>query len=78
MPEPVFASERVILKLWIDGFGDLVSADVEKTELPQAYSGTAAAAFRTPHFVRGEIDGHRAGIMMGIETSYGTGSAPAS
>jgi len=74
---PVFASGTVILKLWIDELGDVVSVDVEKTDLPQAYSKTAVAAFRNLRFVPGEIDGRHVGVMMRIEVSYGAGSSPA-
>jgi hypothetical protein len=74
----VFASETVILMLWADELGEAVSVHVEKTELPQAYSRTAVAAFGKLHFIREEIDGGRAAVMMRIGASYGAGSAPAS
>ena len=74
---PVFASGTVILKLWINELGHVVSVDVEKTDLPQAYSKTAVAAFRNLRFAPGEIDGRHVGVMMRIEVSYGGGSSPA-
>lgn len=73
---PVFASGTVILKLWIDELGDVIAVDVEKTDLPVAYSKTAVAAFRNVHFVPGEVDGRHVGVMMRIEVTYGAGSRP--
>jgi TonB family protein len=70
---PVFASGTVILKLWINELGDVISVDVEKTDLPEAYSRTAVAAFRNLRFVPGEVNGRRVGTMMRIEVAYGDG-----
>jgi hypothetical protein len=67
---PVYASGTLILKLWIDELGDVISVDVEKTDLPEAYSRTAVAAFKNVRFVPGEINGRRVGTMMSIEVSY--------
>jgi TonB family protein len=74
---PVFASGTVVLKLWINELGDVVSVDVEKSDLPEAYTKTAVAAFGNIRFVPGEVDGRRVGTMMRIEVIYGAGSRPA-
>jgi TonB family protein len=73
---PIFASGTVILKLWINELGDVVSVDVEKTDLPEAYSRTAAAAFKNLHFVPGEVNGRPVATMIRIEVSYDDGSKP--
>jgi TonB family protein len=73
---PVFASGTVILKLWINELGDVISVDVEKTDLPEAYSRTAVAAFKNLRFVPGEINRRRVGTMMRIEVAYGGGPMP--
>ena len=73
----MFASGTVVLKLWINELGDVVSVDVEKSDLPEAYTKTAVAAFGNIRFVPGEVDGRRVGTMMRIEVIYGAGSRPA-
>ena len=67
---PIPASGTIILKLWISEFGEVVSADVEKTDLPEIFSRTAVAAFRSLPFVPGEINGRRVGTIMRIEVIY--------
>lgn len=73
---PVFASGTIILKLWISELGDVISVDVEKTDLPEIFSRTAVAAFRNLRFVPGEINGQPVGTMMRIEVTYDDGRKP--
>jgi outer membrane biosynthesis protein TonB len=73
---PIAASGTIILKLWISEFGDVVSADVEKTDLPELFSRTAVAAFRNLRFVPGEIDGRRVRTVMRIEVIYSDNLKP--
>ena len=72
----VDASGTIILKLWINELGDVISVDVEKTDLPEIFSQTAVAAFRHLHFVPGELNGQRVGTMMRIEITYDDGRRP--
>jgi TonB family protein len=73
---PIFASGKVILKLWINEFGNVISVDVEKSEMPEAVSASAAAAFAKLRFVPGEINGRPVGSMMRIEVTYDDGTGP--
>jgi TonB family protein len=73
---PVFASGTIILKLWISELGDVISVDVEKTDLPEIFSRTAVAAFRNLRFVPGELNGKRVGTVMRIEVTYDDGRKP--
>ena len=73
---PVYATGTVILKLWISELGDVISVDVEKTDLPETYARTAAEAFRKVRFVPGEINGRRVGTMVRIEVTYDDGQEP--
>jgi len=70
---PVIASGTIILKLWINELGDVVAAEVETTDLPEAFSATAVAAFSGLRFTPGEIDGRPVATMMKIEVSYSDG-----
>lgn len=67
---PMFTSGTIVLKLWISELGNVVSVEVEKTDLPEIFSKTAVAAFTRLRFVPGEIDGRRVGTMMRIEIIY--------
>lgn len=73
---PILASGTIILKLWINELGDVISVDVEKTDLPDIFTRTAVAAFEQLHFVPGELNGQRVGTMMRIEISYDDGRRP--
>jgi TonB family protein len=69
-------SGKVILKLWIDEQGKVDSVEVESSNLPEALSGTTAAAFGNLHFVPGEIEGRRVRTLMRIEVVYVDGKRP--
>jgi TonB family protein len=73
---PIFASGKVILKIWINERGIVDSVDVEKSDLAAAISATAAAAFGRLRFVPGEINGRPVGTMMRIEVTYDDGTRP--
>ncbi len=67
---PSFDSGKVILKLWINELGAVTSTEVELSEVPEAVSALAAAAFAKLRFVPGEINGRPVGVMMRIEVTY--------
>lgn len=74
---PSIPSGRVIVKLWINERGKVASAEVEKSELPEAISASAAAAFGNVRFEPGQLNGRPVGAMMRIEVIYFDGAAPA-
>lgn len=74
--KPIVASGTIILKLWINELGNVISVDVEKTDLPEIFSRAAVAAFEHLHFVPGELNGQRVGTMMRIEITYDDGRRP--
>ena len=67
---PIFGSGKVILKLWINELGAVISVDLEESDVPEAVSATAVAAFGKLRFVPGEINGRPVGAMMRIEVTY--------
>jgi outer membrane biosynthesis protein TonB len=73
---PIFASGKVILKIWINELGIVKSVDIEKSDLPEAISATAAAAFGKLRFIPGEINGRPVGSSMRVEVTYGDGTRP--
>lgn len=73
---PSIPSGKVILKLWINEFGYVASAEVEKSELPEAISASAAAAFGKLRFEPGQINGRPVGTVMRIEVIYYDGAGP--
>ena len=73
----IVASGRMILKLWIDESGEVVDVDIEKTDLPAAFSRTAQAAFKRLRFTPGERGGVRVGSVMRIEVNYDDGRVAA-
>ena len=73
---PVFASGKVILKIWINELGKVNSVEVEKSDLPEAITKTAVAAFGRLSFLPGEILGRPVGTVMRIEVTYDEGARP--
>jgi TonB family protein len=67
---PVFTAGKVILKLWINESGDVISVDLEESNVPETISATAAAAFAKLRFVPGEIHGRPVRTTMRIEVTY--------
>jgi TonB family protein len=72
----IAASGTVVLKLWINELGDVVSVDVEQTDLPEIFSRTAAAAFKRLRFTPGERDGLPVGTLLRIEVRFDQGRTP--
>jgi hypothetical protein len=70
---PTFAAGTITLAIWISELGNVVSVDVEKTDLPQAYAKMAAEAFRALRYVPGEINGRPVAATMRIEVLYNDG-----
>ena len=64
----------VILKLWIGETGNIVSVEIEESQVPAAAAAAAAEAFAKLRFAPGEIDGRAVGSIMRIEVTYETRS----
>jgi hypothetical protein len=73
---PAIPSGKIILKLWINELGNVASAEVEKSELPESMSASAAAAFGKLRFEPGQINGRPVGTLMRIEVIYYDGVEP--
>jgi TonB family protein len=69
----MLAAGTIILKLWINEHGEVISVEVEKSEVPELVSGSAVAAFRLLRFEPGELNGRRVGSVMKIEITYDDG-----
>jgi hypothetical protein len=67
---PMVASGSVILKLWISERGEVISVEIEKTDLPEVLARAAAEAFGRSRFLPGEINGRRVASVMRIEVNY--------
>jgi len=61
---------KVVLKVWIDALGNVVSVDVEQSNLPPAVSALAVEAFGKVRYVPGEIDGRSVGAQLKVEVVY--------
>lgn len=73
---PLIASGRIILKLWISDLGEVVEVQIEKTNMPLAFSRVAIAGFKRLRFTPGLRDGHPVGSTMRIEVTYDDGRMP--
>lgn len=67
---PIVASGKLVAVLWIDDGGKVARAEVERTDLPEAFVHAAIAAFLRTRFLPGERDGRPVGSIMRIEASY--------
>ena len=67
---PIVASGKIVLKLWISDLGEVSAVEIEKSEMPEAFSRQAVAAFKRLRFLPGERDGVRVGSIMRIEVKY--------
>jgi hypothetical protein len=68
--DPFPGTGKVFLKVMINELGKVISVDVEKSDVPEAVSATAAAAFGDLRFIPGEINGRRVGSILRIEVTY--------
>lgn len=59
----------LVIKLWIDSLGRVVSIEFQNTELPAAFTAAVAATFGRARFEPGEIYGRPVGSIMKIEIS---------
>lgn len=69
----MLAAGTIILKLWINELGEVISVEVEKSEVPELVATTAVEAFKRLRFVPGELSGRRVGSVMKIEITYDDG-----
>ena len=56
--------------------GQVIEVEVEKTELPEAFSRAATTSFKQLRFAAGERHGQPVGSIMRIEVSYVDGRLP--
>jgi hypothetical protein len=63
-------SGTVVLKLWIDNLGKVVSVEIENTNLPEEFASAVAVAFGAVRFEPGEIYGRPVGSILRIEVSH--------
>ena len=73
---PVVVSGKIVLRLWINEFGSVAEVEIESSELPEAFSRTAVAAFKSLRFAPGERNGLPVGTLMRIEVTYDDGRWP--
>ena len=67
---PAFGSGKVILKVWINELGAVVSVDLDESDVPESVADAALAAFAKLRFEPGEINGRPVATLMRIEVSY--------
>lgn len=72
---PFLASGTVILNLWIDKRGEVISVELEKTDLPEVLAQGAAETFKRLRFLPGELEGRQVASIMRIEVRY-NGASP--
>ena len=61
----------VALKIWISASGEVVSVQIEESDLPANVTDAAVDAFRHLRFAAGELYGRPVGSVMEIEVAYG-------
>ena len=71
LPEagPLTTSGALVMRLWIDSLGRVVSIEMQNTDLPEAFTAAVAATFGRARFEPGEIYGRPVGSIMKIEIS---------
>jgi len=70
---PIVASGKLVLKLWIDNGGKVTRIEIESNDLPPKFVGTALRAFERLRFVPGEREGRAVGTVLNIEVVYEDG-----
>ena len=61
----------LVLNLWIDNFGKVVSVEIDKTDLPEEYATAVAQTFSKLRFEPGEIHGRPVRSILRIEITHG-------
>ena len=64
------ANGTLILKIWINEFGDVDKISIEETDLPELIATSAADVFRKTHFRPGEINDQSVASIIKIEIRY--------
>lgn len=67
---PAFGSGKVVLKIWINERGAVISVELEDSDVPEAVAAAAITAFEKLRFEAGEINGRPVATLMRIEVSY--------
>jgi TonB family protein len=70
---PIVASGKVVLQLWIDAGGKVTRIEIESNNLPPKFVSTALRAFEQLRFVPGEREGRAVGTVLKIEVAYEDG-----
>ena len=60
----------LVLKLWIDETGVVVRTELERSELPPAYSDAVVRVFGSAVFAPGQVNGQPVNSILRIETRY--------
>lgn len=60
-------SATLVLTLWVDAEGRVVSYEVQAPELPEEYTTAVAEAFRAVRFAPGELRGRKVGSILRLE-----------
>lgn len=74
--KPIVASGKIVMKLWINNLGEVVEAEIEKSDLPETFGRSAVSVFRRMRFTPGQRLGKAVGTVMRIEISYDDGRKP--
>jgi len=67
--ELLTTSGALVMRLWIDSLGRVVSIEFQNTDLPEEFTTAVAATFGRARFEPGEIYGRPVGSIMKIEVS---------
>lgn len=62
-------SAPLVMRLWIDSLGRVVSIEIQNTDLPKPFTAAVAATFGRARFEPGEMYGRPVGSIMKIEIS---------
>jgi TonB family protein len=73
---PIVVSGKIVLRIWINEFGSVADVELEASDLPEVFSRTAIAAFKSLRFAPGELNGLPVGTVMRIEVNYDDGRLP--
>jgi hypothetical protein len=63
------SSDALVMRLWIDSLGRVVSIEIQNTDLPKPFTAAVAATFGRARFEPGEMYGRPVGSIMKIEVS---------